>query len=92
MFTRLRTARHLRLQASDEAATIGFLGRTARIARVHQEGLRDAVKPGGPHYHYPARALLGLTDVEREHIRELLLAHIAEGRGNSPATSGTARA
>nr|WP_093161679.1 phage virion morphogenesis protein [Variovorax sp. YR216] len=78
MFNKLRTVRFLRLQASEEAVAIGFLGRPARIARVHQEGLRDAVKPGGAQYQYPARTLLGFTDFERERIRELLLAHIAD--------------
>lgn len=76
MFTKLRMARHLQLQTTDEAVAIGFLGRTARIARVHQEGLRDAVEPGGPQYQYPQRVLLGLTDADREQIQDLLLQHL----------------
>lgn len=76
MFAKLRTARHLRLQTSEEAATIGFLSRTERIARIHQEGLRGAVEPGGPQYQYPVRVLLGFTDAEREHIKDLLLQHL----------------
>lgn len=72
MFAKLRTARHLRLQASEDAITIGFLSRASRIARVHQEGLSDRVKPGGPEYRYPVRELLGLSDSERERIKDLL--------------------
>lgn len=78
MFAKLRTAQHLKLRVSEEAATIGFLSRTERIARIHQEGLRGAVKPGGPDYQYPARVLLGFTDVEREQIKDLLLQHLTE--------------
>jgi phage virion morphogenesis protein len=73
MFAKIRTARHLRLQASDDALTIGFLGRTSRIARVHQEGLNDRVEPGGPEYQYPVRRLLGFTDLDRERIKDLVL-------------------
>lgn len=78
MFAKLRTARHLRLQASEDAVTIGFLSRTSRIARVHQEGLTDQVKPGGPEYRYPVRELLGFTDAEREHIKDLLLGFLTD--------------
>lgn len=77
MFAKLRTARHLRLRTTEDEVAIGFLGRTARIARVHQEGLRDAVEPGGPQYLYPARELLGLTDEERELIKDQMLEYLA---------------
>lgn len=80
MFARMRTAKHLRLQTDEQAASIGFVGRTARIARVHQEGLRDEVEAGGPTYAYPLRALLGLADVDRERIKYLLLEHLMEDR------------
>lgn len=33
----------------------------ARIARVHQEGLTDPVRPGGPKARYDKRVLLGFT-------------------------------
>lgn len=77
MFAKLRTTRHLRLEADEGGAAIGFFSRTARIARVHQEGLKDAVEPGGPEYQYPARALLGFTDAEREQIKDLLLGQLS---------------
>lgn len=77
MFEKLRAARHLRVEADDEGVAVGFFGRTARIARVHHYGLRDQVQPGGPSYQYPARGLLGLTDADRELIKDLLLQHLA---------------
>ncbi|CAN7260770.1 phage virion morphogenesis protein [Variovorax sp. LjRoot84] len=76
MFEKLRAARHLRVQAGDDGVAVGFLGRTARIARVHHLGLRDEVEPGGPQYDYTARQLLGLTDAEREQVKDLLLQHL----------------
>jgi phage virion morphogenesis protein len=76
MFEKLRAARHLRVQADEASVVVGFVGRTARIARVHHLGLRDEVEPGGPRYDYPARELLGLTDAEREQVKDLLLQHL----------------
>lgn len=76
MFDKLRSARHLRAQATSAAAVIAITGRAARIARVHQEGLRDQVEPGGPSVIYPRRELLGITDAERERIRDTLVDHL----------------
>lgn len=76
MFAKLRTASHLKLLAEPQGAAIGITGRAARIARVHQHGLRDRVRPGGREVEYPARELLGLTDTERETVRDLILKHL----------------
>jgi phage virion morphogenesis protein len=76
MFSKLRTARHLRADSNAAEVTVGFSGRAAHIATVHQEGLRDLVKPGGPSYTYPARQLLGLTATERATIADQLLKHL----------------
>lgn len=73
MFGKLRTAKHLKAQGSAAEASVGFVARTARIAEVHQLGLRDRVQPGGPEVHYPARALLGFTETDRELVRDVLL-------------------
>jgi phage virion morphogenesis protein len=77
MFEKLRAARHLRVETDDDGVTVGFFGRTARIARVHHFGLREPVQAGGPSYKYPARGLLGLSDADRELIKDLLLLHLA---------------
>jgi phage virion morphogenesis protein len=79
MFAKLRTARYLKADADGNGAVVGFAGRVARIARVHQEGEAAPVAPGGPDYQYPRRVLLGLTNAERELIRDRLLAHLSKG-------------
>jgi len=74
MFKKLRTARYLKARGDANAITIGFTGRIARIARVHQYGLRDRAERGAPDVKYRQRELLGFTDAEREMIRDGLLA------------------
>jgi phage virion morphogenesis protein len=78
MFAKLRTARYMEVEATSAGLAIGFAGRVARIARVHQLGEVDRVSPGGPEVRYPARVLLGFTDTDRELIRNMLLQHITD--------------
>lgn len=78
MFRKIGRAKHLRVKADASGVAVGFFGRVARIARVHQEGLNDAVNPGGPRVTYPRRSLLGFTQADRERIRGLLLDHLSE--------------
>lgn len=78
MFTKLRTAKWLRIASTADAAEVGFTERVARIARVHQEGLRDRAAAGAPEVRYPRRSLLGFTGLDREHIRNLMLRHLAK--------------
>ncbi|MFC0669464.1 phage virion morphogenesis protein [Azotobacter chroococcum] len=77
MFAKLGKAKHLKLQSTAGSIAIGFVGRTARLARVHQYGLRDRVERGGPDVQYDRRQLLGLTDADLELIRDRLLEHLA---------------
>lgn len=77
MFSKLPTARYLKARGTPSEAAVTFTGRVARIARVHQYGLRDRVEPGGPRYHYPQRELLGFTRAERETIRDTLIDHLS---------------
>ncbi|WP_329956115.1 phage virion morphogenesis protein [Collimonas silvisoli] len=60
----------------DKRTLIGFFGRVARIARVHQEGLKDRVSKKGPEYQYPARPLLGFSATDQALIRDSLLRHL----------------
>lgn len=78
MFTKLRTAKYLKLQSSADSIAIGFLGRTARIARVHQHGLRDRAEKGAPDTQYAERQLLGFTDADLDLIRDRLLEHLVD--------------
>lgn len=77
MFKKLRTASYLKVHGDSNAVTVGFTGRIARIARVHQYGLKDRAKPGAPDVRYEQREVLGFTDAELDLIRDGLLAHLA---------------
>ncbi|ATI54504.1 phage virion morphogenesis protein [Sphingomonas melonis] len=77
MFRRLRLAKYLRSATEGGEAWVGFSGRAAAIASVHQEGLEDAPEKGGKKVRYPRRVLLGLTVAEQDMILDTLLAHVA---------------
>ncbi len=76
MFTRLRMAKYMRIEASQHAAVITFAGKVRRIATVHHFGLRDRVNVNGLKAQYPARELLGLDHSDVGTITELVLAHL----------------
>lgn len=76
MFAKLRQAKHLRIQSSADAVAIAFTGRAARIARVHQYGLRDRPERGQDDVQYERRELLGFSDSDLEMIRDELLEHL----------------
>lgn len=77
MFVKLRTARWLKANVTSEGAEVGFFGRVARLARVHQEGDMDQVAPNGPVAKYPQRPLLGFTANDRERVRDQVLEYLA---------------
>lgn len=76
MFARLRQAKHLRLQSTADTIAIGFTGRVARIARIHQYGLRDRPGRGQADVQYERRELLGFTEADLDMIRTRLLEHL----------------
>ena len=76
MFARLRQAKYLRQQSTPNSIAIAFAGRVARIARVHQYGLRDRPGRGQDDVQYDRRELLGFTDDDLEMIRDRLLTHL----------------
>jgi phage virion morphogenesis protein len=77
MFARLRMAKFLKAGASDGEAWVGFTGRAASIASVHQDGREDAPTRGAKKVRYPRRVLLGLTPAEETMILDRLLATVA---------------
>ena len=77
LFRRITKAEFLKVTATADSVFVGFAGRVARIARVHQEGLVDSVRSGGPAIRYPQRQLIGITDADRDMIRNMLLQHLA---------------
>ena len=76
MFAKLRTATWLKASATQESADVGFFGRVARLARVHQEGGMDRATPGGRMIRYPQRPLLGFSPANRERVRDRLLEYL----------------
>jgi phage virion morphogenesis protein len=78
MFEKICLQKNLKTLQDENQLSVGFFGRVARIARVHQEGLTDKVdKKRGPEYHYPARSLLGFSATDQALIRDALLRHLA---------------
>lgn len=76
MFAKLRQAKHFKVSASPNAVSVGFVGRVARIARVHQDGMTERVRPGGPQARYDKRVLLGFSAEDRHVICDQLLNHL----------------
>ncbi|WP_417545680.1 phage virion morphogenesis protein [Marinobacter sp.] len=76
MFTKLRTAKYLKLQTSPDSAGLAFTGFAGRIAAIHHYGLRAKVDKNGPVYDYPARELLGFSRSDLELIADRILDHI----------------
>lgn len=76
MFERMRTARHLKGEASADGAEIAIEGPSGRIARVHQFGLEDRVNRRGLMIRYPVRELLGFTDDDKARILQTVVDHL----------------
>lgn len=77
MFQKLRTASFLKVKGDGTAVSVGFIGRVARIAKVHQYGLKDRAEREAPDVSYDRREILGFTDMDIDCIRDLLLHHLA---------------
>lgn len=78
MFAKLRKAKYLQAKSQPEGASVGFFGRVANLARVHQRGLKDRVQRGGPEIQYERRELLGFTDQDRALIQQHLISHLGD--------------
>ena len=75
MFAKLRLNKHLRTASNPSSVSVGFFSRVSRIARVHQKGLRDRVRKGGPEVKYEQRGLLGFSEQDKAFITDHLLEH-----------------
>ncbi|MGY2142219.1 phage virion morphogenesis protein [Pseudomonas azotoformans] len=78
MFKKLRTASYLKASGDRNTVTVGFTGRIARIARVHQYGLKDRAERGAPDVQYEKREILGFMDADIEMVRNQLLSHFSQ--------------
>lgn len=76
MFAKLRTARYLKTKATGEAAVIEFAGKVQRIARIHQEGLKDKPNHHSQPVQYEVRPLLGFSSVDRQIVEDVILSHL----------------
>lgn len=77
MFAKLRTARFFKVQATSDAAIVGFTAEIERIARVHHHGLRDRVNRRGLEADYPARRLVGIAESDEAAIKDLIIDRLA---------------
>lgn len=73
MFRKIRTARFLKVKGDGNTISLGFTGRIARIAKVHQYGLKNRAERGAPDVQYDQREILGFTDIDIALIRDHLL-------------------
>lgn len=76
MFMKLRQRRYLKAKSSPSEVSVGFFGRVARLARVHQQGLPDEVSPGGAVVQYEQRELLGFTEKDQAMLMDKLISHL----------------
>ena len=76
MFQKMPRASYLKAKGDGHSITVGFTGRVARIARVHQYGLKDRAEVHSPELRYQQREVLGFTPQDFELIRDGLLAHL----------------
>jgi phage virion morphogenesis protein len=78
MFKKLRTATYMKARGDSNAVTVGFTGRIARIARIHQFGLKDRAERGAPDVRYEQREVLGFSEADIDLIRGTLINHLAD--------------
>ncbi|WP_413528125.1 phage virion morphogenesis protein [Rahnella inusitata] len=78
MFAKLRTARYLKAKGSGDAATLEFVGKVQRIARIHQEGLKDRPNRHSQPVKYEARLLLGFSAADRQIVEDVILSQLIE--------------
>ena len=77
MFNIIKNAKYMRMERTPQGVAVGFAGRIAFIARVHQFGLNDKVDRDGPTVKYASRELLGFSAEEIQIIETDVLNHMA---------------
>ncbi|MNB92442.1 Phage virion morphogenesis family protein [compost metagenome] len=76
MFTKLRTNRYMKAKGTDNVAAVEFVGRVQRMARVHQEGLRDKPNRYSAGVQYEARPLLGGTHEDAQLLQSIIIDYL----------------
>lgn len=78
MFQKLIRAKWLKARTNATEASIEFIGKAGRIARVSQYGLRDKVNKHGLEVQYQQRELLGLTEAEISQIEDIVISSMTK--------------
>lgn len=77
MFTKLRTNRYMKAKGTNDAAVVEFTGRVQRMARVHQEGLKDRPNPFSEPVEYEVRPLLGFNQEDIKLIEDAIFLRLS---------------
>lgn len=78
MFAKLRTSRYMKAKGTNDAAVVEFAGKVQRMARVHQEGLRDKPNRYSEAVQYETRPLLGFSLEEKNLVEEIVVSHLSQ--------------
>lgn len=78
MFTKLRTARHLKVRSNGNEVSVGFNGSSAAIAAVHQYGLSASPSKNKDFkVQYAQRELLGFSESDVDLIEDLIIEQLS---------------
>ncbi|MFJ5431003.1 phage virion morphogenesis protein [Pectobacterium actinidiae] len=77
MFQKLRTAKYLKAKGTADAASVEFIGRVQRMARVHHYGLRDRPNRNSGDVQYEARPLLGFSETDISRVESEVIKHLS---------------
>ncbi|HHQ6614110.1 TPA: phage virion morphogenesis protein [Serratia fonticola] len=78
MFAKLRTNRYMKAKGSNDDAVVEFVGRVQRMARVHQDGLRDRPNCSSKEVRYEKRELLGFNKLNSNEIEDIVVSYITK--------------
>jgi len=79
MFAKLRTNRYMKAKGSNDDSVVEFVGRVQRMARVHQDGLKDRPTRYSKEVRYDVRELLGFSEADRQIVEDVVISHFADG-------------
>jgi len=77
MFAKLRTHRYMKAKGSIDDAVVEFVGRVQRMARVHQDGLKDRPTRYSKEVRYDVRELLGFSEADRKIVEDAVISVMA---------------
>ncbi|OKP26929.1 phage virion morphogenesis protein [Serratia fonticola] len=78
MFAKLRTNRYMQAKGSNDDAVVEFVGRVQRIARVHQDGLKDRPTRYSKEVRYDIRQLLGFSEADQQLVKDVVISQIGK--------------